>query len=924
MGDDLKERIEDRIEDNIEGNVENNVIELQDLKNDVINPYKDIFRNLNLGYRTSNLSERWVNFIDKLNEKLQENSDSLEWALLGNPQVQALLSNILDTQENFLIKERNRCIVKEKNRELEVWDSDFQSYEGFNIDRLSPEEFERFLLSDKWICFIKEHIQNHINRETGEIYHNYPVSEDAFRLDLKNAYDAEGFIQHYSAVPTYEMVKDYPRIIYDLVENKFNNLVWEYTKNWRKNFDTELINDLEWIINEIESSFLYVWDDESEERKDNIEKWRKDLFKIFLEERINNNYTYLVYKDGEISLETWNDQIDLQLKSYLYVYSKIFFPKLLINNGKKWYNNELTEVLKVILLDYNPELEAQIKNRELLEQKKKQEQEMKEREIRRRQEAEKRNRERNSHLNRNANKSFQDQDYDKKKDDNSWVKLVENSNLNLSDFSVWWEDSESISESAQTKYWAFRLAWNKFIEYNDNIKNIITYEDMIKLYDMGAHNIDEVARISFLETDIMKWRSDGEINRIYETLQLFTNYFNDAIKGITSKIIGGKEKMDDKIKMYALWAVIDNVKNVFDSIVSKWQWESKFEWFSFDSHEPVKRQWNDIIISWKFNWADIKIRYDLISGWLFMNSFIQHLSPSKVTIWNNTDANYKIGQLKSFDTILDEHYNSPKLPNNKPDLWNNWNRKFSNQNHWWLDWWEWDKHDKDLKMIGDKPNEENGPDNTPVQSSNLIKSQPMMSKNEIESLKQRFWDMLNANVDLIWGTVVNYTKKQSTRNSVIIKFMKTFNIVLDEENMKNIDVSNESNMFDFIQIIENSDSSSLESFQLFMEKIMGYSGLNRWNNNLQWSQKNQKSDLTLDENNDNKYASLLRNWSRDFFDNLENLKWKLNFDSNSQLWFIKMISEHITNGIEKPNRSLDISKMNDFIYHLENDNRETT
>ena len=56
----------------------------------------------------------------------------------------------------------------------------------------------------------------------------------------------------------------------------------------------------------------------------------------------------------------------------------------------------------------------------------------------------------------------------------------------------------------QTKYIAFRLAWNKFMEYNDNIKNIITYEDMIKLYNTETNNIDEVARKSFLETDIMK------------------------------------------------------------------------------------------------------------------------------------------------------------------------------------------------------------------------------------------------------------------------------------------------------------------------------------------------------------------------------------------------------------------------------------
>ena len=128
-------------------------------------------------------------------------------------------------------------------------------------------------------------------------------------------------------------------------------------------------------------------------------------------------------------------------------------------------------------------------------------------------------------------------------------------------------------------------------------------------------------------------------------------------------------------------------------------------------------------------------------------------------------------------------------------------------------------------------------------------------------------------------------------------------------------------MFDLIQIIENSDSSSLEQFQIFMEKIMEYSWLRRWNNNLQWSQRNQKSDLILNESNNNEYASLLRNYSNDFSNNLGNLKWKLNFDSNSQLWFIEMISKNITNDVTKPNWKLDISKMNEFIYHLENDEK---
>ena len=127
-------------------------------------------------------------------------------------------------------------------------------------------------------------------------------------------------------------------------------------------------------------------------------------------------------------------------------------------------------------------------------------------------------------------------------------------------------------------------------------------------------------------------------------------------------------------------------------------------------------------------------------------------------------------------------------------------------------------------------------------------------------------------------------------------------------------------MFDLIQIIENSDSYILEEFQKFMERIMEYSWLVRWKNNLLWPKRNQKSSLIFDESNDNKYVSLLRNSSKDFSNNLESLNWKLNFDSNFQLWFAELIINNLTNDISKPNRKLDISKMNDFLYYLENGN----
>lgn len=153
--------------------------------------------------------------------------------------------------------------------------------------------------------------------------------------------------------------------------------------------------------------------------------------------------------------------------------------------------------------------------------------------------------------------------------------------------------------------------------------------------------------------------------------------------------------------------------------------------------------------------------------------------------------------------------------------------------------------------------------------------------------------------------------------------MKTFNIMLDEQEDKTLDFNDGSNLFDLLQILENSDSVALEKFQTFMEKISEYSWLNRWINNIFGSQKNQKTDITFNEKHKNKYISIVRENASNFSESPWKFMWKLNFESDSQLWFAQMIIENITNNVSKPNWKLDILKMNDFIRHLETDWKES-
>lgn len=914
--------------------------ELVDLGNEVQEsqkPYKKAFSKLNFGYKTSETSDKWDKLKNKLSEKIKSKSDSIEWALINNPQVQSLLMNIISAQADVIEEERAQLreyILKHENEhdEEQIWDWDNQKFEDYKLSRLSIWQFEDFLLSDRWIYIIINELKRYINPETWEIYSNLQISEDALRLTLKNEWDSMILKEYHTGFD--DALDTYICTICNRIGNNINLLALKHKINGLNNFDTELINNLDWLFSNAELLFsnpeLSFSDSENEEPTD---RRFRDKFGEELELRINN-FSDFVYKDGRISLETWDNYLDLQLKSYLYIYGKLQFSGIFDDNKvKNWDYTSLTEILKIVLFKYNPELEAQIKNKKLLEQKKKADQERRERELRRRQEAERRNREKNNNLNRDKinwdRASNQDQDSSNAKDV-SGKTLAKN--VDLSDYSVSWDNMDSLSENAQVKDRALKLAWDEFIESNDEIKNIVTYADMLKLYNVDTNKIDEEARQSFLETDIMKWRSDGEIKHIYETLQLFWSHFSDAIKTVTSNIIDRRWEANDKIKVYALWSVIDNVKYIFDSIVAKWQWDSKFEWFAFNPYEPVKREWNDIIISWKFNWADIKVRYDLESGWLFMNSFIQHLSPSKITIWNNMDANYKIGQLESFDTILDEHYHSPSFSNNKSNSWNNWNRRFDSQD----EWWDWDT--ADIQQLSDEQYAEWDVQNDGKPTSSDVVSQPQhkstiqmtpnwtnMTREEIDTLKKRFWDMLNANIDLISSTVIDHTKGQSAINSVITKFMKTFNIMSDIGAYNGIDFNEWSNLFDLIQIIENTgdskdgDVQSLEYFNnMFMPTIMEYSGLNWWIRNEYQNKESEKARKIFSYEGNNETINYFKNQTQNF--NPDQFLWVANFWSSHQLWCADLIKGKFVVW-SKPNRKLDIKKMSDFINELSGENK---
>ena len=64
----------------------------------------------------------------------------------------------------------------------------------------------------------------------------------------------------------------------------------------------------------------------------------------------------------------------------------------------------------------------------------------------------------------------------------------------------------------------------------------------------------------------MKWRSQEDVDNIYNILLSFSNEYENALKQIASKVNEQEWVIDEKIKNHALWSVIDNVRFLFSDM----------------------------------------------------------------------------------------------------------------------------------------------------------------------------------------------------------------------------------------------------------------------------------------------------------------------------------------------------------------------
>lgn len=890
---------------------------------DTINKKKKIYKSINLGYLPQKVSSEWKRIINKLNQKYQWN-ESLEWDIWLNEQIWLFFSDTLSKYNKNYSKRMDKYLRNNKKNKLlneikqtenlEQWKNEkkeqgqeskeFQTFEEYCLANDNPENFENFLVSNEVINIIQSVADLNSNDE--KVF----ASKTIFEKDIHSAWQNK-LLREYNAKYNIEYDEKTIKIentLKFIIKDCLDFTVSDYLKRWWN-------KSWVWLRERIDNILENIGDNE------NIRELLKDFdfmdkLKSGLITRISN-FAFVWDKNKEFSLNTGDIQVDLNLRSYLFAYGKLFHPELF--NIKWWefvnYESTLSELLDAILYNNWDVLKLKNENSRIAKAEAEKEKRRIEREKQRREKAIQENRKRNEKLQSMSPQNREIKWFEKEQkyldiQNASWAEIAANEKLwnQLSNFEIKTNNNFIENRDKRAKWMAFGIAFNKFLQYNSEMKDMINIWKMRELYDFENNSIRANIWESFKNHNLV-WFSDEEKNVIYNKIISFPNEINNVAKKLWEKSDSIIWKFWETVKTHAIGAVIDNVKNIFSQMWNEKLW-AIFQWFQFNENLPAKISWNDMIISWKVNWTNMNIRYDLKTGELFINSFLQEtINPNKITIWNE-EPNYKIWQLASFDTILDEYYKMPTISmnndiNNQYDLYRNIqvpnNTKLENS-------------DNQNKKVNNKPK---------IRISNretLMRNRERL-KNEN---KLKFQQLFGKEIDIMWEMIKSHTEKQSTKNSIINAFAKTFNIIPDIWDSKSIEFLEWSNLFDVLQIIENSDSESLSNFSIFMDKIMKYSWLNRWKNNEQLNIKNWFSEKIFDMSEwINAPNSLyLKNKIKSFNNEKDINKGKVVFDNWSSIWFADVIKEKITIW-DKPNRKLDTNKMIGFLKAIESESTES-
>ena len=808
---------------------------------------------INIQKSNSDSYESWTNNAEK----------SLEIALLNNPRLPGFLAGISDVYEKKTPERRKWLNKVIDDIYKEKWiirdESDVEEngrvplFSEYLLKYDTQENFDAYLADEEFRNgFLLEYISNHTNKATGEIFYSAIDATTqawlAWRTHLYHKYKQE--------YPTWgndklDKIKNSASTLNN-VKNHIDRIVVDSICNWSnlKEWLDELFNvqkELAWRMTDLQKAALEEY---------NIPRLLRESIKIYFSMSENINVNHPLQKTGD-------NVFDLKLRSYLYLYAQQYSKF----ENKWWtledYEEELNKVLIAILVKdwkidnawYNEYLEEEnaLNNRMVQAQ----------REARNR--AIEWNRSVNSNIaswsQKESDAKF-DKEWTRNFQEATWSEIAQEKNLSqdLSKFEIKREPSET--EKTFINKIAFRRTCKEFILNNNDVKDFVsiwTLQKFFIVWENGA-SFNQRVRDSFKLQWINKNGSNDlmKLNEIEAMLKgVFPVSFNKIKEGTIDLASNWMEKVDKIVKNHAIWAVIDNVRDVLDGLSKKLNSWQNFESFKYNEDNPVEIKGDKMIISGFFGWNDIIVYYNTINWDLSItsNSNISEDGNEQMTVWKKS-LTKKIGTIETFDNILQDFYKTPT-----DEIWDSFSKLSQN----------------------------NSVNNTGVQNSetnfNQLSSRKLPVKKIMETNRLRLQKICWTQIDKIWSMIEYELEREALVSWVVSSLFRTLNIFSDNTN--NDGKTNEektlnlkgNTIYQFIKMIQNSDNKTLYKFQEEMPRFMNCFWLSWWTNN---HQQNKEKNLYTIFNSTLDWEKI-ENWAET----------KLMY-----IWYLRQISDNFKNECE--------------------------
>lgn len=892
--------------DYLDDNNDNN--KNQDL-NSPKSPEDDFLKWLDLWYREGNQPK---------NEKLVPNfsNNSIEWRLMQNEQIQFLLSEVLSEYKNYIWTDKDRLkilINKEKAILEEQWkqfnedqSKIIESMYEYMLDNDNETWFENFILTNG-IYTIKTYLQNHLDKDWKPSFVSVKEIKARLKIDWfinlykwyreKHTENSEALGKLEQEMMQFNNVANYVKNSIDLWIQKY--LSWKYWKDelaqYLSKFLLEAKNNenLKALLDgKDKNSIIWV-----------IRYWIKEYARLL---NISDNNPQL----GDPN--NWDRVFNMQIRSYLYLYWVITHSKNFNSDNwteessfdpKKWLDDvELWEILRSILMadwvmknDWNNKYlksEVKLQNAQTIE------------DIERRKASRARinlmkdwrpNAELKS--NKENKKTFDDVNIA------TWAEIAGELWL-WRKIKIKRKEARDVTENPHLKREILRKTWNDFVRRNQWIlSKYFDISEISKFFNLRRDwiSFNNKAWESFKNKWTMEHPESNtdELNIVENLLQWLPIEYENNLERAWIFVDKKIDQKHEIIKNYAIGAVIDIIKDMFQNIIdtnSSWNLMTGFE---FNWENPAKIKGDCLLLRWKFNWETINIKYNINTWKLYMNSFISEMSGGILINWS-TKPSHELWDLKPFKDVLDDFYKTPTESMNSrslnllPRIGRKRKDENTNDNKWW---------------------EQKDAQSTPAPSMRWISE--AREKFRLEN-KRRFQLICWTKLDEISGKIKDKIESKSLREPVALNLLRTLGVVPKGDWTINLVWwNNPSDLCKIVQLITSNKNTpeDLNKFSGFTKTLFDYIWLKWWQNSDHQDKTWEKAKIIFDESNKQEYISRVRDNTKNFDTEYSHSNGKAQFNEWTNFWLLKLVEDNFIEG-DYPNRKLSSNNMETFMERL--------